>query len=234
MTPPRRPASAATSTARPALTLALTFAAVCGGCAPYPKIDPALAERDRALEEARKLHLEVESLRSKVAERDRQIKELAALGEQRAKKLNRVQRIRLGSRTGGLDLDGKAGDDAVRVFIEPIDQHGSVIKAAGSVTVRLLDPTADPERILLAEHRFDADQTAAGWSSGLLSVHYRFTCPWGPAPSRREKITVHVAFLDYLTGKVFEAQKLCTVALSAEPPTTRPATRPATQPTDTR
>jgi hypothetical protein len=209
--------------------LALTWAALCCGCAPYPQIDPAVAERDRAIEQAGKLRTEVEALRGRLARSEKQVADLQALGADRLSKLNRVQRIRLGSHTGGIDLDGRAGDDAVRVFIEPIDQHGSVIKAAGSVTVRILDAAAERDRILLAEHRFDADRTAKGWSSGLLSLHYRFTCPWGPAPPRRDKLTVHVAFLDYLTGKTFEAQTACKIALPNSPATqpTQPTTAPA-------
>jgi len=207
--------------------LALTWVALCCGCAPYPQIDPAVAERDRAVEQARTLRLEVEALRGRLARSEKQVADLQALGADRLSKLNRVQRIRLGSHTGGIDLDGRPGDDAVRVFIEPIDQHGSVIKAAGSVTVRILDAAAERNRILLSEHRFDADRTAAGWSSGLLSTHYRFTCPWGADPPKRDSLTVHVAFLDHLTGKTFEAQKPCKIALPAEPPTTAPASRPA-------
>ena len=182
----------------------LTLAA-SGGCGGLERIDPAVAERDQA-------HQQVEGL--------------LALGDKRLEKLYLVQRLRLGSGTGGADLDGKPGDEGVKVFLEPIDQHGSVLKAPGAVTIQLYDLAAAAKENLLAEYRFDLDETAGHWHSGFLAYHYRFTCRWKAAPPKHDEVTVRVEFLDYLTGTKHTAQKLCKIERPTQP-TTQPATKPS-------
>ena len=206
----------------------LTLAA-SGGCFGPERIDPALAERDQARQEARQLREQLQQARTRLAERDRQVENLLALGDKRIEKLYLVQRLRLGSGTGGADLDGKPGDEAVKVFLEPIDQHGSVLKASGAVTIQLYDLAAGVKGNLLAEYRFDLDETAKCWHSGFLAYHYRFTCRWKTALPTHDEITVRVEFLDYLTGTKHTAQKLCKIDRPL-PPSTRPATQPATRP----
>jgi len=210
---PRRPL--------PARAIAALLAAACCGCADQAAIDTA-AERDKALEEARKLRRELEQVRARLAKREKQVENLLALGEKRLEKLYVVQRVRLGSATGGIDLDKQPGHDGVKVFLEPIDQHGSVIKAPGEVRVQLFELAAPEKENLLAEYRFDLDETARHWSSGFLAYHYSFVCRWKSAPPRHEGVTARVEFLDYLTGKKHIAQKLCKVA-----PPPKPATQPA-------
>jgi hypothetical protein len=211
---PRRPL--------PARVIAALLAAACCGCADQAAIDPAAAERDEALEEARKLRRELEHVRARLAKREEQVENLLALGDKRLEKLYVVQRVRLGSATGGIDLDKRPGHDGVKVFLEPIDQHGSVIKVPGEVRIQLFELAAPEKENLLAEYRFGLDETAKHWSSGFLAYHYSFVCRWKSAPPRHEGVTVRAEFLDYLTGNKHTAQKLCKVAL---PP--RPATQPA-------
>ncbi|MGB2821663.1 MAG: hypothetical protein WBF17_11820, partial [Phycisphaerae bacterium] len=151
-----------------------------------------------------------------------QVENLLALGEKRLEKLYLVQRIRLGSATGGINLDEDPAHDGVKVFLEPIDQHGSVIKAPGEVTIQLYDLAAPEKENLLGEYRFGLDETAGHWSSGFLAYHYSFVCRWKSAPPGHEEVTVRVEFLDYLTGRKHTAQKLCKVALAP-----KPATQPA-------
>jgi hypothetical protein len=197
----------------------LALAALLAGCADDGALDAA-AERDKALERVRQLERELAAAQQHLAERDKQVANLLHLGDKRMEKLYVVQRIRLGRATGGVDVDKKPGDDAIKVYVEPIDQHGSVLKAPAEVAIRLFDLAADANSTLISEHRFEVDETAAAWSSGFLAYHYRFTCPWKTPPKHGE-ITVRVEFLDYLTGKKHIAQKVCKIDL-ATGPTTRP------------
>ena len=192
--------------------IAMLLAAGSCGCFHDKQLAPSGDRAIRAEDEARKLRAEVERLQGELAARDRRIEDLTAMGDKRLEKLYVVQRVRLGSATGGVDLDDKPGDDAVKVFLEPVDQHGSVLKAAGSVTVQLYDLAATADENLLAEHTYDVDETARHWSSGFVSYHYSFTCPLPAGRKVGPEVTVRVEFLDYLTGKTHTVQQLCKVA----------------------
>jgi len=201
----------------------VSLAALGAGCDQgAPQVQAA-----QQLDENARLRREVEDLRRRLGDRDRQVADLLALGDKRLQRLYLVQRIALGSGTGGVDLDGKPGDDAVKVYVEPIDQYGSVIKAPGEVTVQLYDLAAPQKDHLVAECRYDLEATAKAWSSGFISYYYSFTCPWGAsAPPKRDRLTVRVEFLDYLTGVRCEAQQVVKIAPPPAAPTapTAPAT----------
>lgn len=191
------------------------LAALACGCVDQDKIDTA-AQRDKALADVRRLQKQLDELQARLGERDRRVRDLLKLGEKRLEKLYTVRRIRFGSGTGGIDLDDKAGDDAVKVVLQPIDQHGSVIKAAGNVTLQIFDLAAPAKQNLLGEFRFDVDETAKHWSSGFISYHYSFTCRFKAGPPKHDRLTVRAAFVEYLTGKRFETQQVCTVRLPAK------------------
>lgn len=153
-------------------------------------------------------------LRAQAAADRKQIEALLDLGGKRLEKLYHVTTVKLGGHTGGIDQDGRPGHDAVKVFLEPMDQDGNVIKAAGEVTIQLFDLAA--KDALVAQYAFGVDEVRKHWSGGFLAYHYSFVCPWpqGRAP-QHDQITVRVVFRDYLTGKQFTAQsdKPCRILL---------------------
>ena len=198
-----------------AVAIVLASLSAGGGC------DGAAQNQSRldlaaARDQATRLEQANLSLRAQVASQQQQIQTLQALGgPDRLKKLFQVQRIQLGRHSGGVDLDGIAGDDGIRVYLRPIDQAGSVIKAAGAVKVQLFDLAAEEGETLVGQRTWTVDQLASEWAGGFLSYHFSLTCPWAAAATKslpaHKQITVRVEFIDYLTGKTFSAQKLCTI-----------------------
>ena len=157
-----------------------------------------------------------DELTDTLAQRDKQINTLMALGEKRLELLPHVARIELGRHTGGTDIDGDRCDDAVKVYLTPIDQDGTAIKAAGAITVKLYDLAADPDATFLGEYTWAADELRKQWSSGFMSYHYSLECPWLSGPPAHDEVTVRVTFVDYLTGKTFTAQTVGAVKLAAD------------------
>jgi len=192
------------------------LACLVGGCdmvGSTAEFDRVVAERDTALEEARELGEQNAELTSELADCRQQADTLRGLGDKRLERLFHVERIEIGQYTGGVDTDGEPGDDAVKVFLSPLDRDGSVLKAAGDVTLRLHD-LAEGEGTLVGERTWTVDELSAQWASGFLTYHFSFVCPFTARPSHRE-ITVHATFVDYLTGRTFTAQKACEIALPA-------------------
>jgi hypothetical protein len=209
-----------------ALGAAAVLSLLMSGCGQDPAIPLRrdLLETRDLLRAAREENL---SLKEQLRQRDEQVRTLQALGEgKRLEKLFTVKRVQIGSYTGGVDLDGKGGDDGVKVFLEPQDARGSTIKAAGDVTIQLYDLAAPPgENLLLACH-LTPDQIADKWTNGFLTQYYILECPWGKNVPRHSEITLRAAFVDYLTGLTFTDQKVVTVTL----PPTQPATQAASAP----
>ena len=219
-----------------ALTVACVLAALltlAGGCVvdkrEYDSLANELAESKASV---RKLKQDTEGLQAVVTDQQKQIQALQELGERRLERLFHVQWITLGRYTGGVDLDGKPGDDGIKVYLHPADQDGSIIKAAGKVRIQLFDLAAEPKDNLIAQYEWPPEKLSKQWASGFMAYHFSFECPWKSAenPPRHDEITVRVEFIDYLTGKAFAAQKLCKVQLppkqpaqNQEPATTTPA-----------
>lgn len=201
---------------------------ILAGCAEDPTI-PLRRQLIESQDQLAKTREENLQLQQTLRQRDDQVQTLQALGAgKRLEKLFYVKRVQLGTYTGGIDMDSRPGDDGVKVFVEPIDQYGSTIKAAGEVTVQLYDLAAPPAENLLATGRWTVDQLQGRWTNGFLTQYYICECAWGPNVPRHNQITVRVEFTDYLTGNKFTDQKVVQVALP--PPTTQPVSGPASAP----
>jgi hypothetical protein len=186
--------------------------ATAGGCTDPDQTLSLRRQLQDANDALRKAEREKLGLTTRIAKQQEHIDRLQAIGAQRMKHIFRVERIRLGRYTGGADLDGKTGDDGIKVYIQPIDQHGSIIKAAGTVKVQLFDLAAPTGKNLIFEQTWPAETIHKNWTAGLLGNHFAFKCRWKTRPAHDE-ITVRAEFVDYLTARRFTAQKACKVAL---------------------
>lgn len=183
-----------------------------GGCGPQDNGGSASTERLQNEKTIRQLREEVQQLRQQIDQQQQQITTLQHLGEKRLDLLFVPVRINLGRYTGGVDTNDLPGDDAIKVYLEPIDQTGDSIKAAGEVTVQLYDLAADSSENLIGEYHWNSEEIGSCWKGGLMSRYFALVCPWKEIPANDE-ITVRVVFTDYLTGKTFSAQKTCKVSL---------------------
>jgi len=201
-----------------ALALVLVAMTATGCVVDKRRYDRQARKLAQAQAELRKLQQDKSKLQAIIVEQHGRLQSLSALGDKRLEHLFHVQRIALGRHTGPVDLDGRPGDDAVKVYLRPVDQDGSIIKAAGDVKIQLFDLAADPKDNLIGQYEWTVDQIGKHWSSGFMTYHFSFACPWQPDPPEHDEITIRVEFTDYLTGKVLTAQKLCKVALAPQVP----------------
>ncbi len=185
-----------------------------GGCASEQvQREQLIQELEQTRQAVGELTQRNEDLQAETAAQRRQISSLQALGEKRLEKLFHVRRIELGRYTGGVNLNDAKGDDGVKVYLKTIDQDGSAIKAAGDVKIQLFDLAAESKDNLIGQYRWNVEQMSKQWFGGFMTYHFSFECLWDAdkGPPERDEITVRVEFTDYLTGKVFTAQKLCKV-----------------------
>lgn len=208
-----------TSTGRAAVLLRTISAAVLlpvvlsAGCNDQPKVahlHDRIADAEASVE---KLQRDNAELRGELAKLRRQIATLQDIGPDRLEKLYTVSQIKLGRRTGGVDLDDNSGThEAVKVFLQPVDDRGDVLKTAGSATVELYDLAATEAENLIGRYEWSVDELAEAWYGGFMAYHYALECTWDEPPAN-EEVTVRVVFTEYLTGRTFTAQTVCTVRL---------------------
>lgn len=199
----------------------LVLTAMMAGCdGNAPQLEAIRAERNQAQQQVKDCQKEVAAIKEELAVRDKQIEILQALGPKRLEKLYHITSITLGNYTGGYDSDGKPGggqpgDDSIKVFMEPRDQTGSVIKAAGEVTIQVFDLAQPEGKNKIAECKWSSEELDKTWSGGFGVYHFGLLCPWKERP-RHEDLTVRVVFVDYLTGREHAAQKAVKVHLPAQ------------------
>jgi len=197
------------------------------GCAPAE--DPMALQLQEALAARQRLAKENEALRRELQKQRQLVETLRALPAGRLESLVRVEKAEIGRYSGGVDRNGQPGHDAVRVYLNLFDQHGSQIKAAGDVTIQLYDLAAPPQENFLAEHAWKAEKLHERWAGGFISNHYVFDCP-RPERLAHEDVTVRLSFTDYLTGRSFTDQRVVKVELPAR--ATGPAATTAPAATD--
>lgn len=197
----------------------MILASLLSGCEDLQRNRQIEIERQRDGAQARveKLTQQVETLSAQAEAQRKQIETLQSLGPKRMDRLFTVESIDLGRHSGGVDLDRKPGQDAVKVFLQPRDKGGHVLKAAGDVKIQLFDLAQPKDKTLFAEYTFPVKNIGESWAGGLLSNQYSFECRFpGDQPPAHPEINIRVEFTDYLTGKTFTAQKLVKISL---PPT---------------
>ena len=196
--------------------VAVGVAVIVGACGCNRGPSPVLTELHDTLtarqDEIDALRVANETLAHELTETRQIAENLQEIGDKRIENFQRIEAIKLGRSTGGIGTDGVTGDDAIKVILKPIDQHGRVFSAVGSLRVRLLDLAA-ADKMLLAEFTWTPAELAGNWAAGLGTYHYSLTCPLPTGKVTSDQITVRVDMIDYVTGQEHSAQTTCQITV---------------------
>lgn len=189
------------------LTLALMVFALPLGCAfdspgTIKQLQQEADQHRLELEHCQREELECET---RCAELATQIENQPRLSKIELDDLFLVDRIKILSRSGGIDLDGQPGDEGVVVYVQPIDAAGDAIKAAGAISIQVTDLTQLGSPKTLGTFEYSKPEVIKqSWYGGFLTNHYTFKCPFSDsAESIPDEVHIRVAFLDWLTGREF-------------------------------
>lgn len=137
---------------------------------------------------------------------------LPTLPPERLARLFTTHGLSFGRLTGGADIDPKKpGDQGLALYLEPVDQGGQVIKAAGSFDIDAFD-LADPADPLIGHWHFSIEEAKDAWNGFSFVYSYVLICPWQKMP-KHEDITVKATFFDELTQTPFHAQQIVHITL---------------------
>lgn len=123
-----------------------------------------------------------------------------------------LKSISLGRQTGGYDDDDCPGAEALQIVLEPRDVDNHVIKAQGTMEIRVMEVSEEGLKTPLCSWHIPPEKLRRTWKSGLLSTGYFVTLPWKAWPSS-ESLRVAVSFT-LADGRRFEADKDVTLRLT--------------------
>lgn len=125
-----------------------------------------------------------------------------ALSAEYAAAMFTVKEMAVHPLSGGIDTDGFEGDDALLVFLQPLDNEGDLRKAPGKVTLELMDMALEEPQRRIGYWEFGPQETHSHWYSGFLMSGYRFELPWQQGYPRHTELTLHARF-ETPDGRVF-------------------------------
>ncbi len=105
--------------------------------------------------------------------------------------------------SGGLNLDGKPGDELLSVAIEQRDAKDSQIIAPGDVSIVVVDPSVEGRAAKIARWDFDADEVAKHVRRNRQGAALQFELPWPKQPEHSD-LRLFVRFTTY-DGRKLEA-----------------------------
>ena len=135
-----------------------------------------------------------------------------------------LKEIALGSGTGGVDDDGKPGDESLVVAIVPRDDDGTAVKVPGQAVIAVYEISPQGLKTQIGQWNVTPDQLRRAWKSGLLSSGYFVPLQWDKLPGT-DKLRIVARFTSN-DGQSFEADKDVTVRVL-------PGSRPGGLPTPT-
>lgn len=101
--------------------------------------------------------------------------------------LAKIEGIEINPRlSGGLNEDGRPGDDILNVVITPVDAFGEVVKLNGRVEVEALDPSLPENDRKLGAWTIALEDSARQWHDGFLGQGFQLTTPWQRPPQSEE------------------------------------------------
>lgn len=193
------------------LLLLCTFIAGCKS--PNHKLESELRARDNDID-----YLKNELYRSKTYNKAMEMELHATRGEvppgtpyDPLNKVYPLKNITLGRQTGGVDLDGQTGEEALQVIIEPKDAEGHVVKVPANVLIQVIEISTEGLKTPLSTWQVSSDELSKSWRNGLLTTGYALTMQWKLWPnSDKLRVVVHFKLDD---GRLFEAEKDFTLKL---------------------
>ena len=205
---------------RPAAVMAALLAAALCGCGQdsYPENARLRAELLDSRAQVEQLQRQNSQLDQRLQQAQQQVQALQQMGPQRLELVPHAAAIRLGRYTSAIHTAGGQGpDDAVKVYVQPLDAQGQAVKAAGTLKVELFDLSAPPDQNLLGRCELSAPELANHWYSGFGANHYSLVCPFDRTV-QHPRITVAATFVDLVSGRTYQQQTVVEARGAASQP----------------
>ncbi|MHC4396670.1 MAG: hypothetical protein ACYS1A_13545 [Planctomycetota bacterium] len=190
--------------------LVLSLLALVTGCENGKSESPLVDEINALKQEKTELTRQLKQSGKEVEQLKEQVEVLSELpAEAKAENLYHLQKVKITRYTNLYDKDKDGQYEKLIVYLQPIDEQGDKVKATGAVDVQLWDLNKEADEALLGQWQVGAAELKELWFATLVTINYRLTFDVADKITEyKEPLTVKVKFTDYLTGKVFDVQKV--------------------------
>ena len=180
------------------------------GCANPEENKSNTIQLEQLTLENNELQKQIEQSEKENEQLKKQVQTLSGLPENvKLENLNRLENIKIGRYTGFFDKNDDGKKETLIVYLQPTDAEGDAIKAVGTAEVQLWDLNKTNNKALLGQWKVGPDELKNLWFETFLSIYYRLTFDVADiVENMEEPPTVKITFTDYLTGKVFNDQKV--------------------------
>ena len=129
-------------------------------------------------------------------------------------------------RTGGFDADGDSGADGVVTVIQTRGEDDRPLRAAGPISVVVLDPALPGEAARVARWDFGPDEVARSYDRWPSAEGLKLRMPWPGKPPVNNRLHM---FVRYTTGdgRQYESDSVLRVDLPGHPAQGWSSTEPA-------
>lgn len=170
-------------------------------------------ENDQLRAERLELKSTIETLETRLAQREAEVKAIREqIGETQPTAVEvqgveppRLAGLVLGMYSGPIDLDGDRRYDAIRAYVRPVDQHGRQITAVGTARLQLIAMQTADQPITLVDQQYDAQTFHKAYRSGITGTHYTLAADLPDDPPTTA--TLLVTLTDAETGRRYAAEK---------------------------
>jgi hypothetical protein len=184
------------------VSFAIAFVIGCGEKGPVEVRREAVSQEAMLKSRAEQAEKEKEQLK-------KQVETLSQLPVgKRAEAVYSLKEVKIGRFTNLYDEDKNGTKETLIVYVQPIDETGDVIKAAGAAEVQLWDLNKSNGEALLSKWSVEPNELKTKWFDSLAMTGYRLTYAASSLVGKFDRpLTVKITFTDYLSGKVFTDQK---------------------------
>jgi len=186
------------------------FLILVAGCATPDDKESLAVQIEQLTKEKTQQQKQIEQSEIENKQLKQQVQVLSGLPEEvKLESLNRIESVKIGKYTGFFDKDDDGRKEKLIVYIQPIDEQGDTIKATGTVDVQLWNLNKTDSQALLGRWKVEPGELKKLWFATLVTINYRLTFDVTDiVEGLEEPSTVKVTFTDYMTGKVFNEQKV--------------------------
>lgn len=185
------------------------FITLFAGCNSGNLYDRMHEKIENLTEENSKLESRIEDANAEIEELKKRIVVLQDLpNDVKGVNLYHLESVTIQNYSGLFDENSDGKPDTLIVRIQPMDNYGDIIKAAGNAEVELWNLNNPENQSLIGKWQVGVEELKKYWNNFIITNYKLSFDIAGKIDKFDLPLTVKVNFTDYLSGKIFQQQKV--------------------------
>lgn len=194
---------------RVVISVSICFILVSFGCNSGNEYTKLKTQINTLTDEKTQLTSQIEQTNKENEQLKKQIAVLQDLPKNvKGESLYQLENVKIHNYSTLYDENNDGKPDTLIVRIQPFDNYGDIIKAAGSVEIELWNLNKPEDQALIGNWTVNSEELKKSWND-LLVTNYRLSFDISDKIEKFDKpLNLKVIFTDFLSGKTFPEQKV--------------------------